>query len=86
VVLFNSPHWQAYEHFHPADIEFQWRDIGAEVHDLDEMKAAVSRSLACPADYAGQRREYTDQLFANKYDGHAAQRIVEQTIALLHEE
>jgi CDP-glycerol glycerophosphotransferase (TagB/SpsB family) len=86
VVLFNSPDWQTYPHFHPDDIEFQWRDIGVQVRDLDEMKAAVAQSLACPAEHADKRRQYTDQLFANKYDGGAARRIIDQALALLRVE
>ncbi len=86
VILFNNPNWTSYQNYNPADIEFQWRDIGVQVADLDEMKAAVSRCLEDPGLYADKRKEYTDLLFANKRDGKAAERIVKLALSLLEAE
>ena len=85
VILFNSPDWQAYPNFNPADIEFNWRDIGIQVTDLDEMRSAVLTSLQDPRIHADKRRKYTDLLFANKQNGDAAERIVKLALALIEE-
>ncbi len=86
VVLFNNPNWKTYENFNPVDIEFTWRDIGMQVGSLCEMKDAIKHSLAHPEECAAKRKHYTDQLFANKYDGQAAERIVAQAVALLDQQ
>jgi len=83
VILFNNPGWKSYQNYHPDDIEFKWRDIGIEVTNLDEMKQAVARSLSRPGEYSKKRNFYTELLFANKNDGRAAQRIIEEALALL---
>ena len=86
VILFNNPNWTSYQNYNPADIEFQWRDIGVQVSDLDEMKAAVSLCLQDPGLHADKRKKYTDLLFANKRDGKAAERIVKLALSLLEAE
>ena len=86
VILFNNPNWSSYQNYNPADIEFKWRDIGVQVSDLDEMKAAVSRCLQDPGLHAEQRKKYTDLLFANKRGGNAAERIVKLALSLLEAE
>jgi glycosyltransferase involved in cell wall biosynthesis/GT2 family glycosyltransferase len=85
VILFNSPDWQAYPNYNAADIEFNWRDIGIQVTDLDEMRSAVLTSLQDPRIHADKRRKYTDLLFANKQNGDAAERIVKLALALIEE-
>jgi glycosyltransferase involved in cell wall biosynthesis len=86
VILFNNPGWTSYQNYNPADIEFQWRDIGIQVADLDEMKDAVSRCLEDPGLNVDKRKKYTDLLFANKRDGNAAQRIVKLALSLVEAE
>lgn len=86
VILFNNPNWTSYQNYNPADIEFQWRDIGVQVSDLDEMRAAVSLCLQDPAVHADKRKKYTDLLFANKRGGNAAERIVKLALSLLEAE
>ena len=76
LVLFNNPNWTNYPNYNPTDIEFTWRDIGIQVHNLEEMCQAVSRSLEQPAEFSETRRAYTDMLFANKRNGDGAERIV----------
>jgi len=86
VVLFDNPDWTSYKNFNPDDIEFRWRDIGIRVKSLDEMKEAVTRSLRHPTELTEQRKRCTDRLFANKYDGNAAERIVSHTFDLFGKE
>lgn len=86
VILFNNPGWASYQNYNPADIEFQWRDIGMQVASLEEMREAVSLCLQNPGLHADKRKKYTDLLFANKRDGNAAQRIVKLALSLLETE
>jgi len=86
IILFNNPNWSSYPNFNPADIEFQWRDIGIQVTNLDEMRVAVSTYLQNPSLHADKRKKYTDLLFANKYDGKAAERIVKLALSLVSAE
>ena len=83
LILFNNPNWASYQNYNPSDIEFQWRDIGTQVRNVEEMKKAVKQCFLAPEEYAHKRKFYTDQLFANKYDGRAAERIIENAFTLL---
>jgi CDP-glycerol glycerophosphotransferase (TagB/SpsB family)/glycosyltransferase involved in cell wall biosynthesis len=86
IILFNNPNWTSYANYNPADIEFQWRDIGVQVANLDEMKEAVALCLQDPGLHADKRKKYTDLLFANKRDGSAAERIVKLALSLVQTE
>ena len=82
LVLFDNPNWHLYQNYNPNDIEFRWRDIGIQVRDLKEMREAVKESFEAPEGYSEKRKLYTDQLFANKHDGRASERIIEHALAL----
>jgi len=82
VVLFNNPDWASYENYNPNDIEFKWRDIGMEANDLAELKRAVKISLLKPDIKKEKRKQYTDRLFKNKYDGQAVERIIHAALDL----
>ncbi|WP_045211691.1 CDP-glycerol glycerophosphotransferase family protein [Desulfonatronovibrio magnus] len=75
LVLFNNPAWKDYEHFNPKDIDFAWRDIGLQITRSDQLKDAVQECLQYPEKLSGIRTRYTDQLFANKYNGDASDNI-----------
>jgi len=83
LVLFNNPNCKSYQNYNAEDIEFKWRDIGVQVSSLEEMKNAVIRSLKNPKEFSDKRKFYTDQLFANKYNGEAAEKIIETALVLL---
>jgi CDP-glycerol glycerophosphotransferase (TagB/SpsB family) len=83
LVLFNNPNWESYQNYNSDDIEFKWRDIGIQVTNLEEMKDAVKRSLVNPDKYSAKRKQYTNQLFTNKHDGKATDRIIEAALALM---
>ncbi len=82
VVLFNNPDWEKYANYNPGDIEFKWRDIGIETSNIEEMREAVAACLKDPGFKSDKRKKYTDQLFANKYDGKAAERIVKLAMSM----
>ncbi|WP_045213792.1 CDP-glycerol glycerophosphotransferase family protein [Desulfonatronovibrio magnus] len=75
LVLFNNPTWEDYEHFNPNDIDFAWRDIGLQITGSDQLKDAVQECLQYPEKLSRIRTKYTDQLFANKYNGDASGNI-----------
>ncbi|HDQ40236.1 MAG TPA: glycosyltransferase [Desulfonatronum sp.] len=82
VVLFNNPDWEKYANYNPDDIEFKWRDIGIETTNIEEMREAVAACLENPEFKSDKRKKYTDLLFANKYDGKAAERIVKMAMGM----
>jgi GT2 family glycosyltransferase/glycosyltransferase involved in cell wall biosynthesis/ubiquinone/menaquinone biosynthesis C-methylase UbiE/predicted negative regulator of RcsB-dependent stress response len=82
LVLFNNPNWKKYQNFNPNDIEFKWRDIGIQVKDIEEMRLAVQRSLWQPEEFSSKRKHYTDQLFANKTRGDAAEKIINKAFEM----
>ena len=47
------------------------------------MKNAVKQCFANPEKFSEKRKFYTDQLFANKYEGNAAERIITSALKLL---
>jgi len=81
VALYDSPRWTDYANFHADDIDFTWRDIGPRARDFAELQSAVARCAAQPDEFAAQRRARTDALFANKYDGKAAERIIKAALS-----
>ncbi len=85
VVLFDNPNWRYYKNFNPNDIDFRWRDIGIRAKSVSELRPAVLRSLDNPREFAEKRRYYTDQIFTNKYDGKASERIVMAALSLFDE-
>ena len=83
LILFNNRRWKEYKNYNPQDIEFRWRDIGIQVTNLEEMKAAVIQSFANPAEFSEKRRLYTEQLFANQKDGQGSDRILDAAFELM---
>jgi glycosyltransferase involved in cell wall biosynthesis len=82
VVLFNNPMQKTYKNYNPNDLEYMHRDIGFQVNDIDEMKLAVLKIYRGNDPYKEKRKEVTDRLFANKYDGKATERIVEIVLSV----
>jgi hypothetical protein len=80
VVLFNSPKRHTYKNYDERSVEYKFRDIGVEVNNLDEMKAAVKQSLLNPSEYSGKRIEYTNLLVANKVEANACKSIIDESI------
>ncbi|MDD3051607.1 MAG: glycosyltransferase [Candidatus Cloacimonetes bacterium] len=83
VILFNNPNWKLYKNYNPADIEFRWRDIGAEVTNLLETKKAVQEAFASPEAGRENRKKYSRLLFANLDRGDAAEEIIKNSLQLL---
>ena len=82
VVLFNNPNQKAYKNYNPYDLEYTQRDIGYQVSTLEEMKFAVLKIHRGNDPYKEKRKEITDMLFANKYDGKATERIEEIVLSV----
>jgi CDP-glycerol glycerophosphotransferase (TagB/SpsB family) len=82
IVLITNPERHGVAHFDPNGIEWRWRDVGTEVHDVAELPAAVSAALANPAFRADRRAHYRQQLFGDYADGRAAERIAQKIAEL----
>jgi len=77
IVLYNNPRRKKYKNYNPKDLEYSHRDIGYQVNNLEEMKIAILKIHRGQDLYQERRKEISDMLFANKYDGKAVERILE---------
>lgn len=75
VLIDNPERFSDPECFDPEGIEWQWRDIGAQVTDVADLSAAVRDELAHPDVRGDIRRQRRSQLFGSRTDGRSAQRI-----------
>jgi CDP-glycerol glycerophosphotransferase (TagB/SpsB family) len=82
IVLVTNPDRRKVGHFDPNGIEWRWRDVGAEVHDVEALPAAVSAALDDPALGEERRAHYRRQLFGDYTDGCAAERIARKITEL----
>ena len=82
IILVTNPDRRSVGHFDPNGIEWRWRDVGTEVHDVANLAAAVSAALDSPALGADRRAHYREQLFGSYTDGRAAERIAQKIAGL----
>ena len=82
VLVTNPEHRQEPYNYDPQGIEWQWRDLGEEVANVDELWKSVHQGLSDPAGRSQQRGKYRDTLFGGYADGKAARRIAEQLMKL----
>lgn len=75
MVLISNPARFTSPHFDQRGIEWLWRDVGEEVHHVDNLAAAVSRGLDDPTLGADRRAHYRWELFGDLTDGRAAERL-----------
>ena len=83
IILITNPDRYTESHFlDPTGIEWRWRDVGDELHDVEGLPAAVDRALNDPRIGADRRAYYRRQLFGDLTDGRAAERLVEKVSEL----
>jgi tetratricopeptide (TPR) repeat protein len=75
IVLVTHPRRQQDHGYNPEGLEWQWRDMGEEVTQIEDLPAAVERALVDPGRHAAQRARYRELLFGTLTDGRAAERI-----------
>ncbi len=81
VVLVNNPLRVGYIGLDPRDIEYSWRDAGAEVNDPNRIGAAIRWALDHPRERSERRRLYGPRL-VGPADGRASQRAGEAIMRL----
>jgi tetratricopeptide (TPR) repeat protein len=82
IVILTNPSRHRAPTFDPNGIEWRWRDVGVEVHDVNDLPAAVSAALDNPASVAARRAHYREELFGKYTDGYAAERIAGKIMEL----
>lgn len=82
IVLITNPGRFQNAHFDPGGIEWRWRDVGEEVHDVARLAEAVNRALESPSLGAEARARYRAELFGSYTDGHAGERIAKNITEL----
>jgi Flp pilus assembly protein TadD len=78
LVLITNPDRSSVSHYDPRGIEWQWRDVGREVHDPKQVAGAVSDALDYPARGKEMRAQYRRELFGRYTDGRAGERIAQK--------
>ena len=78
IVLITNPERRRSTHFDPNGIEWRWRDVGEEVHDVENLPSVVGEALDNPAGRAERRVHYRQKLFGDLTDGRAAERIAQK--------
>ena len=82
IVLMTNPNRYSSPHFDARGIEWRWRDVGEELHDVECLPAAVARAFDDPALGAERRARYRAELFGDLTDGHAAERLAKHITEL----
>jgi tetratricopeptide (TPR) repeat protein len=82
IILLTNPDHRGTSHFDPKGIEWLWRDVGTEVHDVEDLPAAVSAALDNPRLGSDRRAHYRRELFGDYADGRAAERIAQKITEL----
>jgi CDP-glycerol glycerophosphotransferase (TagB/SpsB family) len=77
LVLISNPARFASPHYDQRGVEWRWRDVGEEIHHVDQLAAAVSWALDDPSLGARRRAHYRRELFGDLTDGRAAERLAQ---------
>jgi hypothetical protein len=80
IILVSNPRRAADPAWRPADIVWQWRDLAHEIHDPDELPAAVEEALKDPDTRGARRAAYARRLFGPFTDGRNAERVAERIL------
>ncbi len=75
MVLLSNPQRFRDKHFNSRDLEWRWRDMGQEIHNVDDLPNAVAHALNYPDENAVTRTRYRTLLFGDFTDGRAAERL-----------
>ena len=84
IVLIDNP--ARFDHpysFDPDGIEWQWRDIGRRVDDVDHLSDAIMAELADKDARATVRQSRRRQLFGDAMDGRATLRVADAVQSIL---
>jgi hypothetical protein len=80
IVLFTNPLHAADPAWLEDDIVWHWRDVGQEIHTVDELPGAVAQALSEPEAGRERRQHYAKTLFGRFADGRNAERIAEHVL------
>lgn len=79
-ILLLSPPEAGTDHasYDPDGIEWKWRDMAEEIHDMDKLTPVLRNILAGRDDYAAARERYRKLLFDDTLDGNSAARVMQR--------
>ena len=69
-------------HRDPFGIEWTWRSVGEEIHNIEDLPGAVDRALTDPEARAEERARCRREIFGGLTDGRARERVAEHITAL----
>lgn len=77
IVLVTNPLHVVDPAYDPDSIAWRWRDLGEEVHHVDDVGPAVERALRDPAHHRDTRLSYARRLFGPRTDGRNHLRVAD---------
>ena len=83
IVLITDPARHGVSHYDPTGIEWRWRELGQEIHDVTDLASAVSDALDDPSLGAAERARYRHEVFGSYTDGRASERIARKITELV---
>src|SRR5262245_8327137 len=80
IVLYTNPLRAPDPAWLEDDIVWRWRDVGDEIHTIDDLPSAVAHALSQPGARRERRQHYAKILFGRFTDGRNAERIAERIL------
>jgi CDP-glycerol glycerophosphotransferase (TagB/SpsB family) len=78
LVLLDNPERTGSLHFDPKGLEWEWRDMGDAISDINALPATIAHALDQPQARAAQRAVYRERLFGSLVDGRSGARLAER--------
>jgi hypothetical protein len=82
MVLINNPGRFQSRFFDPTGYEWQWRDMGHELDDVEALPTAINHALTHPSANRDKRQRRRDHLFGATADGGCGQRLARKIESL----
>jgi len=78
IILLKDPaHASDTANYDPQGVEWRWREVGREIHRIEDLARAVDLALKTPDAGKEVRERYRNALFGDNLDGQSAERLIE---------
>jgi len=84
ILVTNSQRVKEKIYFDPDGAEWNWRDMGIEVHDCDSLLTAITRYLKEPNLHSDKRALYREKVYGSLEPGNATKNTAKKILDFLH--
>jgi len=77
ILLKNPEHASEKVGYDPQGVEWRWREVGREIHRIEDLARAVDLALKTPDAGKEVRERYRNALFGENLDGQSVERLIE---------